>query len=293
MRKNRINNFFLLFLILAIISCNPLKKIETQKVQATATYENENYEPAYAELSSLINEYKKANVEVPTEIYLKAAKSAAEIDDNVAAAGLYQEYLKDTVAVVPVKDYINCLEKTQNSAEVEKALKQYQSLLSKEDANFYSSKMFGFAVEHNDLSAMEELYARIENPTEDQAYAYLDALEKTGKKKEAVVFCDEELKKNDSFFKLKEWKAVYNYEFAEEVYKKAMNTYNKDKNYTAYVYLKRDLKQVSANYRAAKDLFEELHAKYPQEAKYIKYLKNTYIRLDMKSEAAKMDALLK
>ncbi len=71
-----------------------------------------------------------------------------------------------------------------------------------------------------------------------------------------------------------------------------MAKYNKDQNYTAYVYLKRELKKISSMFRESRELFEKLHEDDPDNQQYIKYLKNIYLRLDMKGEASKMDMLL-
>ncbi|WP_291856731.1 hypothetical protein [Marinilabilia sp.] len=45
-------------------------------------------------------------------------------------------------------------------------------------------------------------------------------------------------------------------------------------------------------FRESRELFEKLHEDDPDNQQYIKYLKNIYLRLDMKGEASKMDMLL-
>ena len=83
------------------------------------------------------------------------------------------------------------------------------------------------------------------------------------------------------------------YEKAENRYKYEMAKYNKNKNATTYAYLRRDLKKVSADFRIARDLFIKLRKDDPNNKSYIRYLKNTYLRLEQKDKAAQMDKLLK
>ena len=101
------------------------------------------------------------------------------------------------------------------------------------------------------------------------------------------------LVKDENSIPALEWLAVNEYNKAEEWYKKEIAKYNKNKNATTYAYLRRDLKKISAIFRLARDKFLKLRKLDPNNKSYIKYLKNTYLRLDMKDKAKEMDDLLK
>ena len=275
-------------------ACSPLKKIESSKVAALATYESKDYPRAFTQLSSVIKSYKQAGVDVPNDIYLKAAESAQKIKNLTAASELYKEALDDSLTVIGVKGYIENIQKTENTNDLTIALNKYADFLKEAGQEEYvTQKMFNNAIDEGNDNLIIEYFSQLKTVSEDQNMAYLGALERLGKKKEAVEFCNKLVKENPSYRKAKEWKAVYYYNLAEEGYKREMDKYNKNKTYTAYVYLKRDLKKVSANYRIAKEEFEDLRKVNVDEKKYIKYLKNIYLRLEMKREAAAMDKLLK
>jgi tetratricopeptide (TPR) repeat protein len=120
----------------------------------------------------------------------------------------------------------------------------------------------------------------------------MEALEETGKKDEARKLCETILEKHPDYEPAMEWKAIDIYERAESWYKSEMSKYNENADYTAYVYLRRELKKISAMYRESRDIFEKLHQNNPGNTQYIKYLKNIYLRLEMREEATKMDMLL-
>ncbi len=291
----RLLNFVLLGIAFGILySCSPLKKIESTKNTALVSYTNGNYEQAFGQLSSLITNYKNANIKVPNDIYLKAAHSAVKISNPNVASDYYLKALNDSVSIEAIKGYLSNNKELNNFNVVDETLNKYASFLENAgEGDYLIKERFDNAIKTDNNQSIVDLFSKLKSSNEEQSMVYLSALEKLNKKKEAVNFCNQLVKENSSYYKAKEWKATYYYKLAEEAYKSRMAEYNKNKNYTAYVYLKRDLKKISANFRIAKATLEDLRKKFPDNKKYIKYLKNTYLRLEMKREAAAMDKLLK
>ena len=291
----RFKGFIVLSLFIGLLSgCSPLKKIEGSKVAALATYESKDYSRAYAQLSEVINSYKQAGVKVPNHIYLKAAECANKIKNYTGATDFYTQALNDTVTVSGVKGYVTSVLGSGDNDKLTDALTKYASFLkSSGQEDYLIQQQFRNAIAKKDNAVILECFPKLKTTNEESSMAYLNALENFGQKKEAVAFCNKLVKENPPYTKAKLWKAIYYYDLAEEGYKQEMAKYNKNKTYTAYVYLKRDLKKVSANYRIAKKEFEDLRKSDAEEKKYVKYLKNIYLRLEMKREAAVMDKLLK
>ncbi len=290
----RVIKVFILSSILfaTLYSCSPLKKLESSETAALASYANQNYQQAYSQLLAVINNYKTANQKVPYPVYLKTAHSASKLDNASSAIQYYAEALDDSVTVDAVKDYLLNMNKLGNTAQTNAALNKYSDFLNNNGQREYLvNQQFSQALLTNDDSAIAELYPQLKSTSEEQSMAYLKALENTDKNKEALSFVNKLLDENPSYLEAKEWKAVYYYNKAEDQYQSLMDAYNKDKNYTTYVYLKRDLKKVTEDFKISRELFEELRKENLEETKYIKYLKNIYLRLEMKREAAAMEAL--
>ncbi len=285
--------FYITVLSFIFFGCNPLKQLQTAQNDAEKEYNSKNYQLAFEKYTTLIDKYKQGNIEVPYNLYINTASSAMNIGNYDAAIKNYQEALSDSVSLNAVKNLIAATEKTANN-NLPGILDKYGSYLKDNgEEEYYNIKLFENAVRSGNQDKIITSYRNLKTPNESQSMEYVKALEISGKKKDAISFCNELVKNNPEFFKAKEYRGEYYYNFAENWYKNEMAKYNKDKNYTAYVYLKRELKKISANYRLAKNEYEALHAKYPSEKKYIKYLKNIYLRLEMKNEAADMDKLLK
>ncbi len=277
-----------------LYSCSPLKKVEESKKAALSTYSDQNYEQAYNQLISVISSYKSANLEVPNNLFLKTADCASRLANYTGAADYYNQALNDSVTLEGVKGYVVSVKGSGDNNRRAELLVKYADFLKKAgDEEYLVKQLFDVAIKTKDDEGILKTFPKLKSATEDQSMTYLKALESVGNNKVALKFCNQLVKENDTYYKAKEWKAVYYYNLADKGYKKEMAKYNKNKTYTAYVYLKRDLKKVSTKFRIAKSLFEELRKQNPTENKYIKYLKNIYLRLDMKKEASAMEKLLK
>lgn len=86
---------------------------------------------------------------------------------------------------------------------------------------------------------------------------------------------------------------VNQYNKSEADYKKAMDEYNKNKNQTAYAYLRRDLKAISKDYVKSRDYLDKVHALDPSDMQVVKILININNRLDQPAKAKALQKLLK
>ncbi|MGQ1947647.1 tetratricopeptide repeat protein [Geofilum sp. OHC36d9] len=128
--------------------------------------------------------------------------------------------------------------------------------------------------------------------TPELQYAYLEALEATGKKDSMYIKHQEFLKKYPDYAPALFWQAKYHFNKAEKLYQSEMSKYNKNKNATTYAYLRRELKRISVDYKRAKDILEKLTEKDPTNKNQLVYLRNCYVRLEMQEEAVKINKII-
>ncbi len=128
--------------------------------------------------------------------------------------------------------------------------------------------------------------------TPELQYAYLTALEATGKRDSSYYKHEEFLKKYPNYGPALFWKAKYHFDKAERKYQSEMAKYNKDKNTTAYAYLRRELKKLTDDYKISRDILLKLKEQDPTNKNQLVYLRNCYIRLEMQDEAAKVTKII-
>ncbi len=279
--------------LFVLASCNPLKNIESTYSSANKSFEENSYAEAYSQYNSLISQYESNQIEVPNDVYVALATCAFRTGKLDEAIVNYQKAYNDSATVSTLKGYIEALKASDKYPEVQKVLEENKGYLeNNSQQGYYKSEMFNTAMTLGDEEALMSAYSDMDSMTEKQTLAVIAALENNNKTKSALSLANKTIKEHPDYDNVKEWKGVYYYKFAEKWYKSEMDKYNKDKNYTAYVYLKRELKKISANYKVSMDIFEELHKKYPDEEKYVKYLKNVYLRLEMKNKAEAMNKKL-
>ena len=291
---NKLNILSIVILLAGLFACNPMKKIETTQTSAYSAYQNGNYSEALTMYEQLMNLYKEQSKEVPYDIIVKAAKAAFSAENYEKAKPYLEQAFKGNKTYELLKMLIETYHKlgdtgllkgliSKNVPVFEKAGKKDEAFTDLFKLDYGAGR---FEDAYND-------YRNISNPDLDLFPEYLSVLNELGKKDEAQKACETMLTKDENSIPALEWLAVSEYNKAEDWYKSEMAKYNKNKNATTYAYLRRDLKKISAIFRSAKDKFLKLNKLDPGNKSYIKYLKNTYLRLDMKDKAKEMDALLK
>lgn len=278
--------------ILLLYSCGTQKAVITTETQLKTAYTEQNH-ALVLELFNKLEQTKKAE---PTakEIVEMAGISAFKTG-NWDKTHIYLTRIVDansnpeTIGMLGTS-YLN-------SGEKELEFQHWNRYLTQlENTSYYNtatSRLFLLNMEKENFDAARDLWEKIPNKEDaDLQFEYLTLLEKTGQKAKALNYSNDLLKQFPNHEATLFWKARYYYDKAEALYQSEMEKYNKKPDYTSYAYLRRELKKVSADFRSARELFETLHAQNPHYLTYIRYLKNCYLRLEMKSEAARMDQLL-
>ncbi|MFW5768227.1 MAG: tetratricopeptide repeat protein [Bacteroidota bacterium] len=282
-------------LILALAAaCNPLKQLHSTQDSFEDAHEAGNHEEALSAFDELEDYHNNEGSEIETEYLKMAARSAVDAGLNNRAKELLQRWIDRTDEFEAIEMLGNLYRETNDTDKEYEHWDQYWDAIESEE----KKKEIGLRLFTLDLKEdnAEKALERFDDmpPVSDPRIMFkrVEALEATGEKEEAREECDKLIEKNPDFEPALAWKATDIYQRAEELYKKEMEEYEKNEEYTAYVYLRRELKKISKMYRQSRDIFEKLHEADPDNEQYIKYLKNIYLRLEMQEEAAKMDMLL-
>jgi len=291
----RIKQLTISVLMLALIaSCNPLKKMYNHQDTMEEAYNAGNYEQVLVSYNQLENFHEANDTEVKTDYTKMAAKSALETEQYQQAEDLLQQWIEKTDDFEPIELLGSVYEKTGKTDLEYKHWNRYWDRIESEDLKKeVGTRLFTIEMDKKEYDKALERAKKMP-PMSDPKIRFMrvEALDARDEKEEAREICNDILEKNPDFKPAMAWKARDIYERAEEWYKAEMTEYEKNPEYTAYVYLRRELKKISAMYRESRDLFEKLHQDDPDNQTYIKYLKNIYLRLEMREEATKMDMLL-
>ena len=281
-------------ILAGLFACNPMKKIETVQTSAYSAYQNGNYSEALTQYEQLMKLYKEQSKEVPYDIIVKAAKAAFSAENYEKAKPYLEQAFKGNKTYELLKMLIETYHKLGDTGALKGLISENIPVFEKagkKDEAF--TELFKLDYSEGRYEDAYNDYLNIANPDMDLFPEYLTVLNELGKKDEAQKACETMLTKDENSIPALEWLAVSEYNKAEDWYKSEMAKYNKNKNATTYAYLRRDLKKISAIFRSARDKFIKLRKLDPENKTYIKYLKNTYLRLDMKDKAKEMDDLLK
>jgi predicted Zn-dependent protease len=282
-------------LLLAFLaSCNPLKQMQTHQnsmEEASNAGNHHQVLDAYNQLSA----YHAGKDSKMKLSYLKmAAKSAIEIEQYQQAKELLLQWTdqSEDFEAVELLGYI--YEATGNTDKEYNLWNSYWATIdSDEMKKEVGTRLFSIEMQRKEYDKALKR-AKQMPPMSDPKVMYMrvEALEATNQTKGALEVCSALLDKHPDYKPAIEWKAKDIYKRAEKWYKAEMSEYEKNPEYTAYVYLRRELKKISSMYRESRDLFEKLRQDEPNNSNYIKHLKNIYLRLEMREEATKMDMLL-
>jgi len=275
-------------------ACSPTKKLTAIQTQLGNAYQQGDYETVLTQYEALKQMASAKETEPSNTAKDQAAKSAYKLQKYDTAASLFSEIpqsFKDSEAI-----YMQGMSYNKTSqSEMEYQHWRNCAELLQEDKNypFILQRLFLLETENGNYHEADTLWRHL-SITKDEILltARLQGLKELAREKEALQITEAILKLNPENTEAIYFKAAYHYEKAETLYQSEMAKYNKNRNYATYAYLRRELKKISSQFRTARDLFKKLHQLEPENKIYIGYLKNCYIRLNMKNEASKMEKLL-
>jgi tetratricopeptide (TPR) repeat protein len=291
---NKISILSIIIVLAGLFACSPVKKIETTQSTANSIFESGNYTEALKLYEQLMTLYKQKGTDVPSNVIenagISAFKSKAYDKAKEYLTAAFGENKTINILMMLIDTYRNI----GDVAGLKKLITDNIGFLKNNNkGNEAYTELFKLNYNAGKYDEAYSNYQNIKTPGIELFADYLEVLNELGKKDEAEKACKEVLASYPDNVPALEYLAKSEYNKAESWYKSEMAKYNKNKNATTYAYLRRDLKKISTIFRSARDKFEKLHSIDPENKTYIKYLKNCYLRLDMKDKAAQMEKLLK
>ena len=279
-------------LLFLVFSCSSKKTLVSPETQIVAAYNAQDY-PLVLQLFERMEQNDKS-AEMTSNIIEMAGKSAYYTNNwdktHIYLTRIVNASSNPELIDILGSNYLNWGKKDFEYQHWNKYLHQLQGTLYYQTA---TTRIFLFEIEKEQFNKAGEIWTKIPDKSDpDLKFEYLRVLENLDQKKQALAYSLEILKEYPSHEPTLFWRARNFYDKAESLYQSEMTKYNRNPDYTSYAYLRRELKVVSEDYRTARDLFIKLREIKPEQLTYIRYLRNCYIRLEMKAEAAKLDQLL-
>ncbi|TCO07725.1 hypothetical protein [Natronoflexus pectinivorans] len=130
----------------------------------------------------------------------------------------------------------------------------------------------------------------------DLQSAYMRALERTGQHEGILEKYEERLKKwpdHKPFYEGALFhRARHKYTRAENRYQAEMRKYHQNENATTYALLRRELRNLSEDFRQVRDMALELREMNPRDRRYLLLLRNSYQRLNEPEKAEEINRML-
>jgi tetratricopeptide (TPR) repeat protein len=285
---------FVLFIMpIFLFSCNPTKKVVVLENHLEVAYTERRYDDVLNK-ADRIKSLKSHNSEgLSYDQKVMAGKSAFRIQRYSRVV----EFLSD----IELEDQ-ESLEALglayQNIGDIGNEMihwtRYFDQLQNSDLLSSILARLFNYNYDKGNFEKAIQFYEQIQDPKPEQVMdRRLNIYEKMEDSESAVVYAKQLLEQYTENERALFVVAKDKYDKAERWYQDEMTKYNRDPNYTAYAYLRRELRKISAEFRSVRDLFIELHNSYPTKLVYPSYLRNIYMRLDMRAEAAAMDQLIK
>lgn len=274
--------------VLFVVGCGSPKVLVNYKTNAEEAVLVGDYEKAVTAWKSYFNQKIESPEEVEGVEYAQAAKAAYN-------AEMYSQAL-DWFDQARYKDYADA-EMYSMMAEIYDALDNISKEL--ETLEFYVENFNGEQVEAN--KRLFEIYYEIDmNEKALAAWKRIpnDSIQSEGLVEKFFLINKEQendevtdsvsqvlLEMNPDHVQALEWNALKFYWQAENHYRREMKKYEQNKTGLQYVLLRKELKQVTANFKKALNYFEELWDINPGK-KYAPYMANIHTRFDEPDKSA-------
>ncbi len=278
--------------IFILASCSSTKQLTTLENSLKTNYSNKNYEAVIEEYEKLTTLASKKKQELPSQSTIFAGKSFYNIEKYSESLNLLSSIEnKDEEAIF--MEGMSYYHLKNNNEEFSFWNANRNSIKNAENEQIVLNRIYDLAINFAEFQLANRVWTELSNNSEiEQMEKQVAVLDNLGEKSQALSLANNILKKDANNEEALFYRGTYYFNKAESLYQSEMAKYNKNPNYTAYAYLRRELKKASSDFRNARDIFERLYKIAPDNKKYIAYLKNSYLRLEMRNEAAQMDKLL-
>ena len=278
----------LIFLVVAT-SCSVNKQLVELENAGSKALSEKNYEQAFAAFDSIISINKAKGKETSGVIYRDAGIAAYELG-NTKKAIEYIEQAKGLESANALayfslaKVYLKIDNLSREIINLDTYLEKYPE---GEDVNQVRCQLYIAYVKSENWSYASSLWNGLNENCKSTANvlkAHLKELRQGEDWPSIMLVAKKLLKLEKNNLEAKEALALGLYTTSEESYQTEMKAYQKNRTNSQYRRLLKELEIINANFKQARDIFEELY-KIKPESKYATYLGNIYTRFENKKRA--------
>lgn len=273
---------------LFLAACGSQKVLVNYKANAEQAELTGNYEEAVTAWESYFTQKQGENAQIEGAVYADAAKTAYKADMSTKALqwfeqAQYNDYVDKEMAEILIDIYRSRNNLSKELEELEFYTENFDS-----DKIEKNKRLFNIYFDINMFDKALSAWERIPNDSIEEE-ATIEKFFLINKKRENDEVVDSVslvlLEKNPKNVDALEWNAMKYYWKAENKYRREMKKYEQNKTGLQYVFLRKELKQVTADFKIALSYFEKLWEMNPGE-KYAPYMANIHTRFDEDEKSA-------
>ncbi|QZT36245.1 hypothetical protein K5X82_13320 [Halosquirtibacter xylanolyticus] len=280
--------FFLIVtaMMLSLTQCSPIAGLQKKY---TSSLEQGDYQAALDYAEALMAEQGKDNKDVPAETYLMAGKSALKLKQtDKALKNLALAYSLGSSDAEMLSDLALIY---KQKGEMSKEMRVLNDLMKQTDSEYAKALNERYFM----INVEAELYDKADTLWQTQTPAFKESKEgltaylmicyKLRKSNEVSATAKKLVKLDPTNYLARRTLAIDVYYIADDHYKKAMATYNKNKTRRNYAILLKELIKSGKNYRYALSKLKAVY-KIQKEKHLALYISNVYARLNDKKMMA-------
>ncbi|MCF8229412.1 MAG: hypothetical protein K9G58_15135 [Bacteroidales bacterium] len=277
-------------IVLFLSACSPKINVVQQKQQGKDFFNAGDYQASLTHWNKLIAYYDSRGEEIPGEIYLGAGKAYYEIGNMDEAISMldqarYSEFNDPEIFEYLAKAYKQIDNLSKEIISLESYVNQFPEAQKIDNMRICLFKTY---VESENWQLGYDLWPMLPDSLKENdkfLTGYFQINKGLDNHQEAMELARKIIKKDDDRADVLEYLAKYYYNTANDLYKREMQAYEKNKTHAQYARLLKALEDVNANFKVALQYFKKLYNQNPRES-YAQYLANIYARFDDEKRAA-------
>lgn len=274
--------------VFMVAACGTPKVVVNYKANAEQAEQAGNFEAAVTAWNNYFNQKTQSGEEIEGNSYAQAAKSAFKADMYQEATDWFEQAKYDGYADADMQLMLSEIYNSRNNLSKElEALENYSETFSPDNIQV-NKRLFNIYYDIDMYDKALAVWNRIPNDS-IKSEALVENFFLIHKKRENEEVADSVsqvlLELNPYNVNALEWNAMKYYWLAENHYRREMKKYEQNKTGLQYVLLRKELKQVTADFRKSLDYFENLWEINPGK-KYAPYMANIHTRFDEDEKSA-------
>jgi len=274
--------------VFIVVACGTPKVVVNYKANAERAEQAGNFTAAVTAWNSYFNQKSQSGEEIEGNSYALAAKSAFKADMYQEAIDWFEQAKYNGYSDADMQLMLSDIYKSRNNLSKElEALENYSESFNSDNIHV-NKRLFNIYYDIDMYDKALTVWERIPNDS-IKSEALVEDFFLIHKKRENKEVADSVslalLEMNPYNVNALEWNAMKYYWLAENHYRREMKKYEQNKTGLQYVLLRKELKQVTADFKKSLGYFEKLWEQNPGK-KYAPYMANIHTRFDEDEKSA-------